>query len=413
VPAVAAALLEVGAVAVGLLAFLAVHAHPHAGIWAALTAGFFATVVPASWVHGLWRQDRLTPAGAALAARWARASAHEEVTLVASGTVPAPVLRRLAYAVAAGVAVPVTGLPSGRSARMRPTRRRAAYRAGFSGEHAATGKPQAAWSSLTGQWRLVKIPDPGVRLGRRSARSAVARFDGQVIARWITRNGAGDETVYTPCLAIDDGSRAWSFEVASRAFYAASLGDLVSVRAAARSMKLLELTPAGQPAAGLTPGSPPGPPAAAGTGLVLGDPGGQPWLPAAGRLLTAGEVSAALGQPVSAAGITMPAAGSVVYRGSGTTVSVTVASGALGGLSSRPARFLGRPLPGIGDEAWTVNSDRTAVVRVGALTAKITISGPGFTGGRGASQYGPGRYGVVAELAATLATRLADHFPPG
>src|SRR5216684_1508812 len=73
-PAGAARVLLVGAVAVGVLAFLAVHAHPHAGVWAALTAGFFAMVVPASWVRSLGREDRLTAAGAALAARWHRVS---------------------------------------------------------------------------------------------------------------------------------------------------------------------------------------------------------------------------------------------------------------------------------------------------------------------------------------------------
>jgi hypothetical protein len=147
-------------------------------------------------------------------------------------------------------------------------------------------------------------------------------------------------------------------------------------------------------------------------GVTVGDPAGQPWRPAAGRLLTADEISEALGRPVDgSSNVTTPLNGAVVYRGSGVTASVTVADGALGGLSSGPARRFGRPLPGIGDEAWILNRDRTAVVRVGTLTAKVTISGPGFTDQSVAGRGGPGRYGVISELAATIATRLAEHAP--
>jgi hypothetical protein len=494
-PAAVARVLLAGAVAAGVLVFLAVHAHPHAGTWAALTAGFFAMVVPASWVRSLRRQDRLTAAGAALAARWYRASVDDPATVVADGAVPAPVLRRLAYAVAAGVMVPVAGASPGRSSGIRPGRRRAAYRAGLSGDHEGTGKPRAAWSSLTGQWRLVKVPDTGVplgrspgmllglsawvallawpasflpdpagvllplallaagiagavggvrALGRRAAQPAVVQFDGQVIARWVAHGGAGDDDVYTPCAAIDDGSRAWSFEVGPGVFRQLSPGDRVGVRVAARSMKLLGLTLDGQlteaaqaagdragPAAGdqggLTAGDRAGPAGEragmrGGTwagglvtvseaGVVVGDPAGQPWLPAAGRLLTADEISSALGRPVRGSNVTIPASSAVVYRGDGVTASVTVAEGALGGLSSGPARRFGRPLPGIGDEAWIVNRHRTAVVRVGKLTAKVTISGPGFTDQSVAGRSGPGRYGVISELAATIAARLAAHTP--
>jgi len=148
-----------------------------------------------------------------------------------------------------------------------------------------------------------------------------------------------------------------------------------------------------------------------GAGVVVGDPAGQPWLPAAGRLLTADEISEALGRPVRSGTVTIPASAAVVYRGDGVTASVIVANGALGGLSSGPARYFGRPLPGIGDEAWILNRDRTAVVRVGTLTAKITISGPEFTDQSVAGRSGPGRYGVISELAATMATRLAAHAP--
>ena len=144
---------------------------------------------------------------------------------------------------------------------------------------------------------------------------------------------------------------------------------------------------------------------------MVGDPAGQPGRPAAGRLLTADEVSEALGRPVRGSNVTTPVSAAVVYRGDGVTASVTVADGALGGLSSGPARRFGRPLPGIGDEAWILNRDRTAVVRVGTLTAKVTISGPGFTDQSVAGRRGPGRYALISELAATIATRLAEHAP--
>jgi hypothetical protein len=489
-PAAAARVLLAGTVATGVLAFLAVHAHPHAGVWAAITGGFFAMVVPASWVRSLGREDRLTAAGAALAARWHRAAVDDPATVVADGAVPAPVLKRLAYAVAAGVRVPVAGASPGRSSGIRPGRRRAAYRVGLSGDHEGTGQPRAAWSSLTGQWRLVKVtdtgvplvrspglllalsawvaffalpasflPDPagvllplallaagtagavgGVRaLGRRSAQPAVVQFDGQVIARWVAHGGAGDDDVYTPCIAIDDGRRAWSFEVGPGVFRQVGLGDRVGVRVAPRSMKLLGLAPGGLLAeAGQAAGDQSGEVAAAGDrvgpaagdraamtggtwagglvtvngdGVVVGDPAGQPWLPTAGRLLTADEISEVLGRPVGSSSVTTPVSGAVVYRGDGVTASVTVANGALGGLSSGPARRFGRPLPGIGDEAWIMNRDRTAVVRVGTLTAKVTISGSGFTDQSVAGRSGPGRYGVISELAATIAARLAAHTP--
>lgn len=47
----------------------------------------------------------------------------------------------------------------------------------------------------------------------------------------------------------------------------------------------------------------------------------------------------------------------------------------MGGLSSGPARRSGRSLPGVGDEAWLLNRDRTVVFRSGELTGKVTLSG--------------------------------------
>jgi hypothetical protein len=89
----------------------------------------------------------------------------------------------------------------------------------------------------------------------------------------------------------------------------------------------------------------------------------------------------------------------VIYRGGGATVTVTVADGLVGAVSAGPARHTGRPLAGIGDQAWLLSHDRAAVVCVAGLTAKITLIG----------RRGPGHAGVLTGLAAAVAGRLTDH----
>ena len=115
-------------------------------------------------------------------------------------------------------------------------------------------------------------------------------------------------------------------------------------------------------------------------------------------MLAAGEVSAAVGRPVRAAALTTGAA-STVYRGEGITVIVTVADGFLGGLAAL-ARRRGQPLPGVGDEAWLLNRDRTVVLQAGGRTAKVTL------GGSAARSLPPD---VVTRLAAAVAERLPVH----
>jgi hypothetical protein len=117
-----------------------------------------------------------------------------------------------------------------------------------------------------------------------------------------------------------------------------------------------------------------------------------------GALLSAGEVSAVVGRPVRATGFT-PGAASVVYRGEGITVVVTVADGFLGSLIAL-ARRRGQPLAGVGDEAWLLNRGRTAVLLVGGLTAKITA------GGSATRSLPPD---ALAGLAAAAAERLPGH----
>ena len=117
-----------------------------------------------------------------------------------------------------------------------------------------------------------------------------------------------------------------------------------------------------------------------------------------GALLATAEVSAAVGRPVRATGL-VPGAASVVYSGEGITVIVKVADGFLGSLTALAQRR-GQPLPGVGDEAWLLNRGRTAVMRAGGLTAKVTI------GGSAARSLPPD---VLPRLAATAAGRLPSY----
>jgi hypothetical protein len=86
------------------------------------------------------------------------------------------------------------------------------------------------------------------------------------------------------------------------------------------------------------------------------------------------------------------------YQGSGVSVTLITTSGRVGEANARAARRSGRPLPGIGDGAWLINRGRTAVVRAGGKTVKITIRG-------GSARVPPG---AVIRLAAIVADGLAE-----
>ena len=296
-------------------------------------------------------------------------------------------------------------------------------------------------------------------LAARMARPAEASFQAQVIARWVEHTGTNDNN-YISCVAVDDGERSWSFDVSGEAFAQLALGDAITVRASPRSGKLLGLTPdqdraggatlldqvggaatdegppaapagslpaattdgepiaaIGQPgAAGSEPGGAGSEPGAAGgePGAAGGEPGaagGEAGAPPGaattedaaavvppGALVSADEVSAAVGRPVRGTSFT-PGAASVVYRGERITVVVTVADGFLGSLIAL-ARRRGQPLAGVGDEAWLLNRGRTAVLLAGGLTAKITA------GGSATRSLPPD---ALARLAAAVAERLPHH----
>jgi hypothetical protein len=251
------------------------------------------------------------------------------------------------------------------------------------------------------------------------ARPAETSFQAQVIARWVENSSTNDDDTSIACVAVDDGERSWSFDVSGKSFGQLALGDTVTVRASPRSGKLLGVVPTQLG----TGGGAAAPDRAAVNGHDESRPGepaddesrrgepvrgeGRPAAAAAGQqagatpraaLLAAGEVSAAVGRPVRAAALTTRAT-STVYRGEGVTVIVTVADGFLGSLASL-ARRRGHPLPGVGDEAWLLNRDRTVVLRAGGRTAKVTL------GGSAARSLPPD---VVTRLAASVAERLPDH----
>jgi Predicted membrane protein (DUF2207) len=412
--------LYAGAAIIGALVFATTDAMPHAdGVWTPLVAAVIALIIPLTMVGGLSQKDRLTGHGSVLGAWAVREAADAAAGWRHAGPVPASSpaeLSALARVVAAGVPVPVPGASPGLAAGVRPGRGRA--RTGSS-DSAGTPRPAVAWSSWGGQWRLVRIdpvftgrwhpaawlpfviwlaglafaasllPSPSgellpllpaagaaaaaiaaVRgLSVRLATPAEASFRGQVIARWMETRGNGDSDWEAPCIAVDDGERSWSFEVKDPASRQLALGDRVAVRAAPRAGKLLslELEPGDRDRGAAAPAR-----AArdlmADTDFIRATPGPP------GPLPTAEEVGAAVGRPVQATGFQIGFTGAS-YRGEGLTVSITVAKGGWGGLSSGAARRWGRALPGIGDEAWLLSRDRTVVFLVGDYTGKVSISG--------------------------------------
>lgn len=417
VPAAMRWVLRAGALAVATLAYLAVRSRPHAGLGLPFTVGFFALVVPLGSLARLARLDRLTAAGAALAARWNRTPAD------LAGSAPPDVL---AFAVAAGTAPAVPGWSA---AGIRDGAR--------SGDQSRTGRPDdsrrpgSAWSSFSGGWRQVKIsaagdqaPSAGVRLAaaawigvlscgawllpglagllvpvallavaatvavfglrahavrRRLQRSA--EFDGQVIARWTEHRSSGDDEYYVSCVAIDDGQGAWSFEV-DGSLDRVALGDLVRVRADPRRMKLISLTVTDSHA-GCRPAS---------------------RLPVPGPLLTAAEIAEVLGTAVAGHQFDIGIGTGVIYTGGGATLSLTIADGRLAAFNAMLGRRFGSPLPGIGDEAWLLNRGRTVIAVAGAVAAKLTLSGGPEGGIRDPS--------AIAKLAAVAVARLAGQRAP-
>lgn len=272
--------LLLGAAGVGLLIFLAEHTR-HIGLGAPVFAGTVVAVVFTCFVGSLTRQDRPTQAGADLAAQARAGISGGAAWSPGAGTAP-PVLHLLAVAVAAHARVPLAGAEPGRQSGVKLGGQRSASQ--------PDRRPKAAWSSTSGEWRLVPIRSPGIPLlsnpfiplslavpltlavvfiavmmrgfpggapwsvltiplliaialavyglavlSRYLAVPATATFTGQVIARWEEDFERDETTVRVYRYAVDDGQQTWCGEVSQVDFARIRVGDMVQVQAEPRS----------------------------------------------------------------------------------------------------------------------------------------------------------------------------------
>jgi hypothetical protein len=446
-PRAAVALLLVTALAVAGFAAAAVGDRNSTWWVGAGFAGIAALGIQA-WLTGvLGRGDRLTPAGAAVAA-WAIRMAAQTAPL--AGGDPG----HLALVVATDGAPPVPGQPRIRRGDVRQGGHRGSMATAATPERLAQA-PRQAWSSRDGQWRLVPVGPrresprmvsaallagsvvaflaalgsydgyhtlqmsaawilvPAGLLAGSAAMAvagvrAVARwlalptelsFEGQVIARWTEEGSDGGEnsnTVTYWCLALDDGERAWTFDVGQAAFGRFPLGARIRARIGPRSMRLLDLALIG-PEGDILPGQPRwGAAAGTGPGGIATDGAAAPGPALTGPLVTAADCESVLGFGVRFRGTPTPFA--TAYQSSGVSVTFITTSGRVGEVNARAARRSGQPLPGIGEGAWLINRGRTAMVRAGGKTVKVTV--------RGRSARVPP--GAVTRLAEIAAERLAE-----
>ena len=456
-PKAALAVLYLSGTVVAALAAVAVGG-ANSTRWAGATFVAVAVLVALAWLTGmLGRNDRLTVAGAALTAWAARVTAQQAPPGI---TEPG----RLALAVATDGGPPVPGLEHIRRGDVREGGHRGSMTTAATPERLARA-PKQAWSSRDGEWRLVPI-DPrrqsprlvsgallggsavaflaavgsydGYRTLQMSPRwillpvgllagsvalavacvQSVARwlplpaevnFVGQVIARWVEEesdSGENSRTVTYWCLALDDGQRAWTFDVGQAAFGQFPLGARVRARIAPCSMRLLDLAMAGpegdflagQPRWGEAAGTGPGPweirPRASATTAADDPAAPDPVL--LGPLVTAADIGAVLGFGVRFRGMPTPFA--TAYQGNGVTISFVTTSGRVGEMNARAARRSGRPLPGVGERAWLINRGRAAVVQAEGKTVKLTVPG-------GSDHLPPGALTLLAEI---VADRLAE-----
>jgi hypothetical protein len=459
-PNTALAVLYAGGTAVAALAAAAVGEASSIGLASASFVGLAVVVALAALTGLLGRNDRLTVAGAALAAWAARVTAEQAPPGI---TEPG----RLALGVATDGGPPVPALEHIRRGDVRAGGHRGSMTTAATPDLLARA-PKQAWSSRDGQWRLVPVgprrESPRMVSGALLAGSAgaflaalgsydgyqtlqmspvwallpaglvagsaalavagaraVARwlalpaevsFDGQVIARWIDESSDGGENSNTGtyrCLALDDGQRSWTFDVGSVAFAQFPLGARIRARIAPRSMRLLDLAVIGpegemlpgQPRWGQAAGTGPAPwqtRPLTGPGLagLTADGTAAPDPALAGPLVTTADVEAVLGFEVRFRGT--PTSFATTCQGRGVTVCLVTIGGRAGEVNAKAARRSGRPLPGIGEEAWLLQQGRMAVVRAGGKTVKLTIRD-------GPAQVPPD---AVTRLAAIVAERLAE-----
>jgi hypothetical protein len=119
-------------------------------------------------------------------------------------------------------------------------------------------------------------------------------------------------------------------------------------------------------------------------------------------VLSATEVSEALGQPAEGVAVGAGGLAVAVFKGGGITLSVGLMHrGVFSAINGAAGRRFGRAVPGIGEQAWLLNNDHTVIVRAGLTTVKLTVTGLPPAA----------RAGALIPLARLVAARLAT--PPG
>jgi hypothetical protein len=298
--------------AIAAVTFLTAWAHRSAAHHWQVYAPVIAVIVFWCGLGWLEKEHRLTAAGSALAARWKRERADLAAAPATWDNLAPVSLQRRAFAVAAGIPQAVPGSPAqvapGAGGPPRARKMRGAPPVG-------TQRPAEAWSSFSGNWRLVKtgkgegmgmgggVAMLGVaallafiayalsgaggtgswplglgaaallvgaagarRLIRLSALPAKATFDGQVIARWHEESSSENGTSTDYYISVDDGQRGWTFSGQST-YERVALGYLVRVTVNPRSRGLIELSVTGRPRTDA-----PGPPRTDAPGLPRTEP---------------------------------------------------------------------------------------------------------------------------------------------
>ncbi|HEY3906779.1 MAG TPA: hypothetical protein VGM14_22925 [Streptosporangiaceae bacterium] len=409
-PMLVALLTEASAVLLAAVTATLPHHHQASvsAAWVAVTA-----VLTALLLLGAGYQDRLTPVGAGLAARFKQERARLAADpaswgMTADGPVAWPevsanTLARRAFAVAGTIpgAGPEPVTPGqrlrGRVASRQPSEKR---------------KPTEAWSSFNGNWRLVPIrksTGPGIGAGvfkiilglvlslvayglyypsgngpvpvivfvialafggygiaqviRIAGIPTLETFDAQVIARWLEDVDTENSSETVSYVAVDDGAKSWTFSGAT--VQPLGLEDLVRVTVNPRTGSLINLdvleqqrphTPTEAERVAARPSRPTDP------------------------LLSNDEVTQVVGPVIRTTPIPTIGGYGMLYRGQNGNLSLIVASSAAANFGVKVGQRNGTPLPGIGDGAWLVSEGKSVMMQVGEQVAKITISGKGVVG---------------------------------
>lgn len=140
-----------------------------------------------------------------------------------------------------------------------------------------------------------------------------------------------------------------------------------------------------------------------GSPAAVPPPAGEHVAPAGLALLSEADAGEVLGWPMAAvAGLGAGGLAARVFKGGGATLSLAVMNeGAFSAVNRGAGRRFGHTIPGISEEAWLLNGDRTIIVRAGPATVKLTLAGLPPAA----------RAAALIPLARIVAARLAA--PPG